>query len=159
MKAQFQAKLLQLLARKSSNKGFTLIELLVVIIIIAILSAIALPNFLNQADKARASEAQANLGVINRAQQAYRLDNPSFAANFDELDSEVIFSNGAGGQAVGTNDAVTNNWTYEILPGTTAAETFAQAAPSGATSSSTLGNWCGRVLQDGTESTIEDNAC
>lgn len=66
-------------------KGFTLIELLVVVIIIAILSAIALPSMLNQAIKARESQAKTNVGAVNRAQQAYRLAHPTFTDNIANL--------------------------------------------------------------------------
>jgi type IV pilus assembly protein PilA len=85
MKTDFQTKFLQHLLNKKDNAGFTLIELLVVIIIIGILSAIALPSFLNQANKARQSEAKTYVGSINRAQQAFFLENSSFAGSVEEL--------------------------------------------------------------------------
>ena len=79
MNSAFKFKLIQALNKKNGNKGFTLIELLVVIIIIGVLAAIALPNLLGQVAKGRQAEARTNLGVINRAQQVYRLENTAFA--------------------------------------------------------------------------------
>lgn len=76
---------LNYLKASKSNSGFTLIELLVVIILIGILSAIALPSFLNQASKARQSEAKTNVGALNRAQQTYYLENQVFADKVVDL--------------------------------------------------------------------------
>ena len=60
------------------DQGFTLIELLMVVIVVGILSAIALPQFLSQASRAKQTEAETSLGAINRAQQIYRLENAQF---------------------------------------------------------------------------------
>ncbi|MGB7084463.1 MAG: type IV pilin-like G/H family protein, partial [Phormidesmis sp.] len=85
MTSQLKAKLLQHFAGKKTNGGFTLIELLVVIIIIGILSAIALPSFLNQANKAKQSEAKTYVGSMNRAQQAYYLERGAFTGTITDL--------------------------------------------------------------------------
>ena len=71
---------------RQSTAGFSLIELLVVIIIIGILSAIALPSFLNQAAKAKQTSAKLTVGSVNRAQQAYRVEKPTFAGTWTDLE-------------------------------------------------------------------------
>lgn len=44
------------------QRGFTLVELMIVIVIVGILSAVALPNFLSQTSKAKATECTTKLG-------------------------------------------------------------------------------------------------
>ncbi|MDA0265427.1 MAG: prepilin-type N-terminal cleavage/methylation domain-containing protein [Cyanobacteria bacterium] len=89
MTTNLKARLLQHFLNKKTEGGFTLIELLVVIIIIGILSAIALPSFLNQASRAKETEANTYIGSLNRGQQAYRLENNSFATDLNFMEVGV----------------------------------------------------------------------
>ncbi len=55
--------------------GFTLIELLIVVAIIAILAAIAVPNFLEAQTRAKVSRAEADQRTLATALEAYASDN------------------------------------------------------------------------------------
>ena len=57
------------------QEGFTLIELLVVILIIAILSAIAIPVFLNQREKGWRSQAVSDMRNAATAVESYAADS------------------------------------------------------------------------------------
>lgn len=103
MKTEFKAKFLQHVAKKRKEEGFTLIELLVVIIIIGILSAIALPSFLNQANKAKQSEAKQYLASINKGQQASYAESSTFVTNITAI----------GELGLGIKSQ-TNNYTYAL---------------------------------------------
>jgi type IV pilus assembly protein PilA len=85
MRPELQAKMIQHLNKKKGEQGFTLVELLVVIVIIGILTAIALPSFLNQTAKAKQTEAKLNVNSMSKAQQDYRIINGSFTTNFGDL--------------------------------------------------------------------------
>jgi type IV pilus assembly protein PilA len=106
MSPKLKLRLLSYLHSQQLSEGFTLIELLVVIIIIAILAAIAMPSFISQAAKARQSEAKQNVGLINRAQAEYRIENQQFSNSFDALS--------VGGGLQGNNVASTQIYTYDL---------------------------------------------
>lgn len=61
-----------------SPRGFTLIELLIVVAIIAILAAIAVPNFLEAQVRAKVSRTKSDMRSIATAVESYRVDHNNY---------------------------------------------------------------------------------
>ncbi len=64
---------------KKDERGFTLIELMIVIAIIGILAAIAIPQFSAYRKRSYNSSAQSDVRNIATAQEAYYVDNSTYA--------------------------------------------------------------------------------
>jgi prepilin-type N-terminal cleavage/methylation domain-containing protein len=64
------------------QKGFTLIELLIVVAIIAILAAIAVPNFLEAQTRSKISRVRADMRSLATAMEAYFSDHNEYPLPF-----------------------------------------------------------------------------
>ena len=67
-----------------SQKGFTLIELMIVVVIIGILAAIAIPNFIAMQDRAKEGSTKANMHTVQLASEDYGVqNNGTYSATMD----------------------------------------------------------------------------
>lgn len=60
---------------RKSQKGFTLIEIMIVVLIIGILLAIAIPNFMNARETSQTKACVSNLKQIDAAKEQWAMDN------------------------------------------------------------------------------------
>jgi general secretion pathway protein G len=72
-----------------SQRGFTLIEIMVVVIIIGLLAAVVMPQFLGRVDDARKAKAKQDVQALETGLTLYKLDNFNYPTNEEGLKALV----------------------------------------------------------------------
>lgn len=72
-----------------AQRGFTLIEIMVVVVIIGVLGAIVVPQFMSRPDQAKVTAARSDILAISTSLEIYRLDNFSYPTTQQGLDALV----------------------------------------------------------------------
>lgn len=121
---------------KNKHTGFTLIEVMIVVAILGIISAIAVPSYLDYVRKGKRADAKVELLRLAQMQESYFVQNLSYAKDLttgagglglgatvkSEQDEYTItmtaFDNGGGGCTGVAADACTT-FTLTATPGAT----------------------------------------
>lgn len=77
-----------------AQRGFTLIEIMVVVVIIGVLGALVVPQFMNRPDQAKVTAARSDLKAIATALEIYRLDNFAYPSSQQGLQALVTKPSG-----------------------------------------------------------------
>lgn len=75
--------------RTSTQRGFTLIEIMVVVVIIGVLGAIVVPQFMSRPDQAKVTAARTDIQAISTALEMYRLDTFNYPSTQQGLEALV----------------------------------------------------------------------
>jgi prepilin-type N-terminal cleavage/methylation domain-containing protein len=101
---------------KKLSSGFTLIELLIVVAIIAILAAIAVPNFLEAQTRAKNARIVSDMRALATAVETYTIDNNAPAPEAGKggyPGVPILFGKSDGGPWTGIlNEAITTPIAY-----------------------------------------------
>ena len=99
--------------RKLNTKrgGFTLVEIMIVVAIIALLAAIAVPNFLRSRKRSQATQVLSDLRVIDSAVDQYAIEtNKGSGALVDWADVQRYIKTGTRLYASGQRDILGNTF-------------------------------------------------
>ena len=113
-----------MLQKLNKNRGgFTLVEIMIVVAIIALLAAIAVPNFLRARKRSQATRCLEDLRIIDSADDQYAIENNKTsgnAINWTDVQSYLktgsVLYNSSGTDLFGNFYGATGTFSVDNLP-------------------------------------------
>lgn len=104
--------------------GFTMVELMAVLIILGLLAAVVVRNFVGTTDKARVTTTKANLRLLHSAINQFKMDTGRFPDEDEGLEILIVPPDDAESYPPGgyleTTDLPVDGWgnefIYEVFP-------------------------------------------
>jgi general secretion pathway protein G len=109
---------------KRTRRGFTMVELMAVLIILGLLAAVVVRNFVGATDKARVTTTKANLKLLHNAVNQFKMDTTRFPTEDEGLQALIEQPSDAenwppGGYLESTDlpkDGWGRDFIYQLLP-------------------------------------------
>lgn len=101
--------------KRNKRKAFTLVEIMIVVLIIGILLAIAVPNFIRARQSSRLQTIVANLKQIESAKEQCAMDKGAASGNTDACTQTVLTDASTGYMKAWPAGPVTGTYTVEAV--------------------------------------------
>jgi prepilin-type N-terminal cleavage/methylation domain-containing protein len=122
IKHKTQTEIINTMLRKLNIKsgGFTLVEIMIVVAIIALLAAIAVPNFLRSRKRSQATQVLEDLRILDSAVDQYAIENnKSGGTSVSWADAQKYIKAGTRLYNSGGNDILGNSFSAPFTVDTT----------------------------------------